>query len=170
LRLAGTETSPNEHPTYHQDLTQFVRAAGLEKAVHFLGELDEPAILSEYSSCSALVLSSLLETASMAIMQAMAVGKAVVSTNVGGAPYLVEHGQTGLLVPSDDVDTLADALYEVLSNQTKLSAMGCRAKILARQRFHAQAVAARTRDVYYQILGHSSPPATRLNGSEHHDK
>jgi glycosyltransferase involved in cell wall biosynthesis len=157
LRLAGGSSFKSEPGNYHRELKQFVADAGLEKAVHFLGELDESDLLEEYASCSALVLSSVLETAPMVIMQAMAAGKAVVSTDAGGSRYLVEHGQTGLIVPINDVQALAEALYQVLSDEATLQAMGHRARALAQQRFHNTVVAARTRDVYYGVLGQVPP-------------
>lgn len=157
LRLAGGGDFSN--PTaYPQQLKQFVAEASLGEAVTFLGGLDKPALLKEYANCSALVLSSVLETAPMVIMEAMAAGKAVVSTDAGGARYLVEHGQTGLIVPPNDEQVLAEALYQVLSDETKLEAMGRRAREVARQRFHAEIVAARTREVYYKILRQRLPP------------
>ncbi len=152
LHVAGGVSFSNEAKTYPQQLKQFVVDAGLEDAVTFLGELDRAALLQEYSRCAALVLSSVVETAPMVIMEAMAAGKPVVSTDAGGARYLVEHGQTGLVVPSNDERALGEALYQVLSDEAKLETMGHRAKEAAKQRFHAQVVAAQTRDVYYNVL------------------
>ncbi|MCB9079304.1 MAG: glycosyltransferase family 4 protein [Anaerolineaceae bacterium] len=166
LRLAGSGGSPNEVATYERDLKQFVDDHDLAEHVFFLGRLDETALLKEYADCSALVLSSILETAPMVVMQAMAAGRAVVSTNVGGSRYLVEHGQTGLIVPPNDADALAAALEQILSDETQLQTMGRRAQAVAKQRFHAQVVAARTRAIYYQVLG-QIPPKHHLNGSEH---
>jgi glycosyltransferase involved in cell wall biosynthesis len=153
LRLAGGGVHSRAYAeSYFQQLKLFIAEAGLEKVVTFLGELDEPGILEEYANCSALVLSSVLETAPMVILQAMAAGKPVVSTDAGGARYVVEHGQTGYVVPPNDEESLADALYQVLSDETKLQAMGHRAREVARQRFHTETVASQTREVYYDIL------------------
>jgi glycosyltransferase involved in cell wall biosynthesis len=158
LRLAGGGTHSRAYTeSYTEQLRRFVAEAGLEEAVTFLGELDEPAILEEYANCSALVLSSVLETAPMVILQAMAAGKPVVSTDAGGVRYLVEHGQTGFVVPPNDEKALAEALYQLLEDEAQSRAMGCRARELARQRFHTEAVAAKTREVYYEILGQTPP-------------
>lgn len=152
LRLAGGGISNNDPTSYYQKLKQFVVENGLSDAVTFLGELGEEAILQEYANCGALVLSSVLETAPMAVMQAMAAGKAVVSTDAGGARYLVEPGQSGLIVPPNDEAALAEALYQVLSDEAGLEAMGRRGREIAEQRFHIKVVAARTREIYYCIL------------------
>ncbi len=156
LRLAGGGSSPDDPSSYYYGLKQFVAANGLEEAVTFLGELDEAAVLEEYTNCAVVVLSSVLETAPMAVMQAMAAGKAVVSTDAGGARYLVEQGKSGFITPQNDPSALAEALYQILSDETGLRAMGCRAREIAQQRFHADVVAARTRETYYDILSESN--------------
>ena len=158
LRLAGGGVHSRAYTDeYYQGLKQFVAEAGLEKAVTFLGEIDEAAVIQEYEDCAALVLPSILETASMVILQAMAVGKPVISTDVGGAKYLIEHGRSGLLVPSNNASALTEALYQALSDTDNLIKMGQRGKELALQRFHVQVVADKTRELYYKVLGEPLP-------------
>ena len=159
LRLAGGSTFKSEPNDYHLQLKNFVTEADLEESVTFLGNLDEPALLEEYANCAALVLSSILETAPMVIMQALAAGKPVVSTDAGGARYLVEDGKTGFIVPIGAQKALADAMFRVLHNETELETMSNRAKATAEQRFRATVVAERTRQVYYEVFGQVPPPA-----------
>ena len=157
LRLAGGGILANDSVSYYNDLKKFVHDAGLGNAVTFLGDLGESDLLREYSQCFALVLSSVLETAPMVIMEAMAAGKAVVSTDVGGVRYLVEHESTGIIVPPNDGEALAEALLRILSDENESKAMGQRARKLAKKSFHAEVIAARTRDVYYDVLGRMPP-------------
>lgn len=159
LRLAGEDHLRSKSQDYPGQLRQFVSDNGLERAITFLGPVDRATLLQEYSNCSAVVLSSVVETAPMVIMEAMAAGKAVVSTDVGGARYLVEHGRSGLIVPRNDTQALCDALYQVLSDKGKLEAMGRRGGEIAQERFSADKVAAQTRKVYYDILGQPLPRA-----------
>ena len=93
----------------------------------------------------------------MVIMEGLAAGNAVVSTDAGGARFLVESGQTGYIVPVNDEEALAESLYQVLGDQEKLAAMSNWAREHASQRFHADIVAAKTREVYYRILGRPTP-------------
>jgi glycosyltransferase involved in cell wall biosynthesis len=157
LHLAGGPGFRNERDDYYLELRNFVAKTGLEEAVTFLGNVDEHTLLKEYGNCSALVLSSILETAPMVIMQALAAGKPVVSTDAGGARYLVEDGETGFIVPIGDDKALANALFRLLSDDARLKEMGRRAKQIAEQRFRATIVANRTNAVYYEILRQPLP-------------
>lgn len=152
LRLAGGGISSNDSNDYRNKLKQFVADSNLDGVVTFLGEIDRAALLEEYSKCSVFVLSSILETAPVVIMEAMAAGKAVVSTDAGGARYLVEHGKSGFIVPTNNVDALAEALYQIF--HIDLQQFGQMSRKIALERFHAKVVARRTRDVYLNILNH----------------
>jgi glycosyltransferase involved in cell wall biosynthesis len=55
--------------------------------------------------------------------------------------------------PMNDEEALAEALYQILGDEVKLQVMGCRGREIARQRFHSCVVSAKTREVYYSILG-----------------
>ena len=88
----------------------------------------------------------------MVAVEAMALGKAVVATDVGGLPETVKDGITGILVPPDDIDALAEAIYELLSNPQRRKTMGARARVEARQQYHPKEVAQRCIDVFEEVL------------------
>ena len=157
LRIAGGDSFSNEIRDYGDQLRHFVKEAGLEDAVTFLGPVDKEQLLEEYRYSAVLVLASVQETAPMVIAEAMAAGNAVVSTDCGGARYMIEDGETGRVVPINNPDALSDALHEVLADPQRLDAMIRHGKKVARERFHADFVAARTREVYYDVLGQSVP-------------
>jgi glycosyltransferase involved in cell wall biosynthesis len=148
LWLAGDGNIGGVPSPYYLNIRRFAVEAGLNGSVKFLGNLDDAALREEYADCSTLVLSSKVETAPMAIMQAMAAGKPVVSTNAGGARYLVKEGETGFVVPIEDSEALASALLRVLEDETAAEAMGRCAKEEAQQRFRATVVAEQTRAIY----------------------
>lgn len=156
LRLAGSGQHSRAYTeNYVQSLKDFVTEAGLEQTVTFLGEIDEQRILEEYRKCCMLVLPSILETAPMVILQAMAAGKPVVSSDAGGSRFLVEHGRTGFIVPIGSVDALAQALGRLLGDDALAQEMGQQAVQVARARFHVDVVAAQTKQVYHCVLGTS---------------
>jgi glycosyltransferase involved in cell wall biosynthesis len=72
----------------------------------------------------ALVLPSRSEGLPRIVLEAMAAGRAVVATNVGGIEELVADGINGRVVPSDDRSALADALVDVLADRRRAEAMG----------------------------------------------
>lgn len=76
-------------------------------------------------------------------------GKAVIVSNVGGLPEVIEDQETGLIVPSGDVDRLADAMSYLLKNERLRIEMGQRAKEMAMENFSWDAIAKATIDKAY---------------------
>ncbi len=149
LRLAGDEHS---EPDYAAQCRQFVAGHGLDDAVSFLGWLDETAMRAEYSRCACLALPSWQETAPVAIEQAMAAGKVVVASDVGGIPHLLAHGRAGLLVHPDDTAGLADAMRQAVQDDALRQRLGQAARREAEARFRSDVVARQTAAVYQQIV------------------
>lgn len=94
-------------------LEQQVMGLGLKDAVIFGGWYKELAPV--YSDLDVLVMSSLNEGTPVSVIEALASGCPVVSTNVGGTADLLEHGKLGTLVPSGDAQALANAICDVLA-------------------------------------------------------
>ena len=67
---------------------------------------------------------ALMEGFGIAVLEAMAMGRAVVATVVGGVPEIVRHGETGLLVPSGDSEALASAVIDLLSEPEQRAQFG----------------------------------------------
>ena len=149
LRLAGEEHSEAEYALLCR---QLVAEQGLGEAVTFLGWLDEPAMQAEYSHCACLALPSWQETAPVAIEQAMAAGKVVVASDVGGVRHLLADGRAGLLVRPDDTAGLAAALQQAVQDSELRQRLGRAARKEAEQRFRASVVARQTAAVYQEII------------------
>ena len=149
LHVAGETGS---EPDYAARCFDYVAKEGLEGTVRFLGQLTEDEILAEYGRCAVVALSSRQETAPMAVEQAMAASRVVVSTPAGGAPWLVQHGVTGLLVPFGDAGRMAMALRRLLDDASLRQWMGERGHEQAQARFHSTVVARRTVGLYRQLM------------------
>jgi glycosyltransferase involved in cell wall biosynthesis len=106
-------------------LARLAQALGVSTRVHFLGwRADLETILSELD---VVICSSRNEGTPVALIEAMAAGVAVLSTEVGGVADLVTHGETGWLVPPGDPSAMAEAIRHLLAEpklRTRLAAAG----------------------------------------------
>ncbi len=106
------------HRKYFESI---VAELGLQKKVRFLGYLPRKKMVSRYQACSLFCLPSLSEPFGMVILEAMACGKPIVATNVGGIPEIVKNG---ILVPSRSPEALVRAVVGLLSDKKRLGRMG----------------------------------------------
>lgn len=102
------------------------------------------------------VLPSLYEGFGIAILEAMAAGRPVVATAVGGIPEVVVHGETGLLVPPGDPVALADALRELLAHPERARELGARGRARAHGKFRIDAIVKRHEDLYTELMAKGS--------------
>ena len=131
---------------------------GIGNNVFFLGRCESVTDLLGLSEVC--VLSSESEGFSNSILEYMAAARPVVATDVGGAREAVEHGNTGYLVSAGDYDEMAECIISLLSDPGKAAAMGCRARLVAKQNFSAQSRLEKTELLYDKLLGRSSESET----------
>ncbi|HXW03689.1 MAG TPA: glycosyltransferase [Vicinamibacterales bacterium] len=99
------------------------------------------------------VLTSDREGFPNAIVEAMAAGRPVISTNVGGVVDAVVPGETGLLVPAGDAGALSAAIEELLRDPARRRGMGAAGLRVARERFSASRVLGQLQDLYETLAG-----------------
>ena len=116
------------------ELEDFCEKEGLADAVVFHGPLPHEKALEVVASSDVSVISSVEEGLPVALVEAMALGRAVVATRVGGIPELVEDGKTGLLVKPRSPDELASAIRRLLSDEELLRGIREEAREKARGR------------------------------------
>lgn len=91
----------------------------------FTGRLDADELAGLLGSARLVALPSRwYENQPMIVLEAMAAGRAVVATALGGTPEMIDDGVTGRLVPHDDADALAAAIDELLGDPRRLDEMG----------------------------------------------
>jgi glycosyltransferase involved in cell wall biosynthesis len=95
-------------------LVALAQALEIESAVVFTGRVDNEQIAALYLSADVMVNPSLADNMPNSVLEALASGVPVVSTEVGGVSYLVQHEKTALLVPVSDVEAMAKAVIRVL--------------------------------------------------------
>jgi len=131
-------------------LKNLVKELNVEGNVKFLGFITEEEKYAYYKSIDIFVLPSLFEPFGIVLLEAMACGKPIVASNVGGIPYIVEDGKTGLLFESENVEDLAEKIVTLLKDKESREKMGKAGKERAKE-FTWEKVAERTVEVYKEI-------------------
>lgn len=109
---------------HHEWLKQVSVSLGLEGRAHFIGRVDRPKAVALFKGCAFFVLPSRHEPMGIVNLEAMAAGKAVVASRVGGVPELVFEGENGLLVEPADIEALEDALRSLVSDPQLAARLG----------------------------------------------
>ena len=110
------------------DLEQLARSLGIGEHVDFPGRCDRPATAALFAGCESFVLPSRHEPFGIVNAEAMAAGRPIVATRVGGVPEIVIDGDNGLLVPPEDPDALSAALRRVLTEPDLAARLATRAR------------------------------------------
>ncbi|MBM4024121.1 MAG: glycosyltransferase [Planctomycetes bacterium] len=133
------------------ELEALTRQLGLGASVVFAGYQER--IEDFYAAMDVFCLLSWRnEGLGNVMLEAQAMGKPVVGTDVGGIPETFEDGSTGLLVPARDVDALTRALETLLRDEALRREMGARAAERIRVRFSQEAAVRNTIEVYDRVL------------------
>jgi len=133
------------------EIEKIVKGKSLEQKIHFLGlRRDIPELLA---GCDIFVLSSDWEGVPMTILEAMAAGRPVIATAVGGVPELVEGGVTGLLVPPQDIQALSKAIVRLADDPSLSEAMGEQGRKRAVERFDIKLIVRQYEELYLKVLG-----------------
>ena len=135
---------------YMDTLKQEVRDLGVEDSVIFTGFLSDTRIVTSLLDI-VLVPSIIPEACPRTIIEAMAVGKPVIATPLGGSKELVTP-ETGILVPPEDASAVADAIATLATDRERLDAMGKAACDRAVQLFSSEKNTALTEAVYTELL------------------
>ncbi len=133
-------------------------ALALGSRLQFLGFRKDVAEI--LAAADVVVLPSLAEGFPLAVLEAMACGKPVVASPVGGVPEAISDGITGLLVPPGDPQALAAAVAGLLREPDLMSLMGRAARLRIAQRFSIGVFAAAVQRLYGDLLGATASSGT----------
>jgi len=142
----GELRSDLEAQSHRLDLSVQVRFTGWRE--------DVPDILA---LCDLFVLPSLAEHFGRVIIEAMAMGKAVVATDAGGVPEIVIHGETGLLVPPAQPKALAEAVLTLLEDPAQAALLGAAGRQRAEDAFSLSRHVSAVQTLYGELTGAHEP-------------
>jgi glycosyltransferase involved in cell wall biosynthesis len=125
LPVHATIVGPVMDKEYFERIQTAVRDNALQNVVTFYGGHNNP--IDIMAAFDAVVLATKKETFGLVLIEAMRAGVAVIGTNAGGVPEIIDHGQTGLLVNPHDSTDLAEKLrflYQHADGRMRLAANG----------------------------------------------
>ena len=134
-----------EHQIRHHHLEKHVILAGFR-----------PDVLSLHKAFDLFVMSSVTEGLGTSLLDAMACGKPIVASAVGGIPEVVVDGETGFLVPPRDTAAMASAIVRLLEDPALRQRMGAAGLARVRQHFVAEVMVRKTLEAYQQLLTSNS--------------
>ncbi len=145
---------------------RFIAERDLSSSIRLLGWQGSNEIAALIVGARALVLPSFAEGLPVVIMEALALGRPVVTTAIAGIPELVEAGRNGWLVPPGSVDALADAIGEATAAPVeRLRAMGDEGRHAVRERHSLTAEIAKLEALLVDVIQRHKAAATATVGS-----
>ena len=133
-----------------------IRQYRLEDHISITGWVSGEKVQSEVTRARALVLPSFSENMPVVIMEALALGRPVISTYVAGIPELVQAGKSGWLVPASDEVALAQAMSEALTAPVEqLAAMGIAGREYVSEHHAAAKEAAKLQELFQTVIDSS---------------
>jgi glycosyltransferase involved in cell wall biosynthesis len=133
------------------DLEALARRLGIAERVLFLGWRRD--MVEVYADLDVVALTSRNEGSPVALIEALAAARPVVSTAVGGVPEVVIHGATGLTVPSADPPTLAAAIVTLLEDRGLAARLAVAGRRHVYPRYDSTRLVDDVRNLYLRELG-----------------
>ena len=143
------EAAPGDED-YAEEIARLVREHGLLEVVRMTGFIKD---FSTYlAAIDVVVVPSANEGFSLVVLEAMAAGRAVIASDVGGPAEIVNDGVTGILVPPGDIAALERAIADLLTDHELRMRLGQSAASVARSRFARDTVVDRLEDLFRDAI------------------
>lgn len=149
--IAGYDRSTPRGTSQRAELEQQLASAGVRANVEFLGAVDQSNLGALYERADLCVAPALqYESFSYTCAQAMAAGKPVIATRVGGVPETVGDGVSGIIVEAGDAGELAEAIVRLLKDEDRRLEMGRAGQEKVSREYEPRKIAQQNLDVYAQ--------------------
>ena len=154
-----------KHPNVHFDiiggdilqepreafLKALTRELGLSNKVTFHGQV--PCVKNKLESLDIYVCASHQEAFPISNLEAMAAARPIVSTDVNGIPEAIENGSTGLLVPKNEPEIMAEKVIYLLDNPERSAELGKKAREHVQKNFSQKVFTDKFEKIYIELLG-----------------
>jgi len=123
------------------------------KRVIWKGRVDRSVLPAAIQRASVCVYPSHIEAMPIAWLEGLASGKAVVASETGPGPELIDDGVTGLLCNPSDPDSIATAIIRVLKDKGLRKQLGTRARQMVKERFELEMIVDKNVEYYRRLAG-----------------
>lgn len=135
--------------------SQYLKEMVNAENILILKSIPQEALLKYYHTCWLCVFPSLFESFSLVVLEAMACGKPVIASAVGGVLEIIDHGRTGILVPPRNSLAIANAVIELIKNKQLRIAIGNNSRMAVESNYDVSFVINKTLQFYEKILSFS---------------
>jgi len=136
-------------PSMKEYIVRVLRESDCEQAVEFRDRVAYSELPEIYREADISVVPSLYDNSPYTCLEAMACGLPVIGTDAGGTPEYIDHGRTGTVVPPGDVDALAAALIDLLTDEEKCKVYGENARAKVCRVYSRDVVATAMAELYH---------------------
>jgi glycosyltransferase involved in cell wall biosynthesis len=136
-----------------KELMPYWRQLSLRGSIHYLGKLDLTGVRSCLRQSDIVMIPSLWENCPYSGLEAMAAGKAIVSSNAGGLPEIIRDGETGLVAPSQDAAAFVERLERLIQDAALRERLGANARRSVEHEFRDERIAALSVRTYLSMNG-----------------
>jgi L-malate glycosyltransferase len=150
LRFVGGDMGKSKNKAYKQSLIELAKVMKIERQVEWAGFAED--VINEYTRATIVLNFSNSESFSLTCFEAMAIGRAVISTNSGGPAEMIEPNKSGMLVPVGDVSAMTDAIEYLITNPAIREEIGANAFLQVREKFSYDNTIAKLRMVYLKAM------------------
>lgn len=137
---------------YLSELLKLIKTMAIEESIIFVGALYGKSKIEAYVDADVCVIPSRYEIWGIAALEAMACGRPVLATDMGGLKEIISNGETGLLVAPENSEELLDCLTFVLKNPVVAEKMGMRGRDFVEKRFAVSIIGKKIEEVYIDCI------------------
>lgn len=140
-----------------EEIDNLIKRNDIENFIYTIGQY--PNIIEIYGISDIVVLPfvslfSIMDIP-LSLLEAIAMGKPVIATRVGGTPEIIEHKKNGMLVEPNNVDELVDAILYMLENENEAKRMGAKGAKLISEKFRVEVAVKELEKIYKRLGGES---------------
>ncbi|MBI3812842.1 MAG: glycosyltransferase family 4 protein [Nitrospinae bacterium] len=150
--MVGRDTNTGPDNSSMESYIKNIIPQEIQNRVIFTGNVERTALVDYYRESDVCVVPSFYENFPNTVLEAMSCGKAVVASNTGGIPEVIEDGVSGLLAKTGDARDFAEKIIGLLEDDTLRENMGANARKRIEERYAKNVVAREVENVYRELI------------------